>query len=163
MFAMPSPRIAYNVHKAGAKRRGIAFELRFEEWLKIWKDSGHFEKRGRFSGQYHMARHNDRGAYAADNVYIITASQNVKEVQGKKGKKRPPFSAEHKRKLSVANTGKKASAETRKKLSAAHTGVKMDLSREERLRRSAVMTKLNSCSAHRAKQVAGRWPDRHPH
>jgi hypothetical protein len=146
------------VHKAGAKRRGIAFELTFEEWWKIWETSGHFGERGRGADEYQMARHNDLGPYTVDNVKIITTRQNAAEVQGRKGRKRPPRSEEHKRKISEALTGKKASAETRQKLSAMRAGVKMNLSPKERLRRSAAIISLNSSSAHRAKQVAGRWP-----
>jgi hypothetical protein len=153
-----TPRNKYSVHKACAKRRGIAFELTFEEWFEIWEVSGHFEKRGRSRHEYHMARHGDRGAYAVGNVKIITASQNIKEIKGKKGRKMPPRSAEHRRKISEANTGKKASAKTRKKLSVMRKGVKMNLSAEERARRSVAITKLNSLASHRAKQVAGRWP-----
>jgi len=156
---MPHPHIAkYWAQKAAAKRRGIIFELTFEEWLEIWEASGHFEERGRGANQYQMARHNDLGPYAIGNVMIITASQNATEVKGRKGRKCPPRSEEHRRKISEALTGKKASEKTREKLSAMRTGVKMNLSPEERLRRSIAITTLNSSSEHRAKQVTGRWP-----
>ena len=163
---MPHPRIAtprskYCVHKQCAKRRGIAFELTFEEWLEIWENSGHFDERGRRAHQYQMARHNDLGPYAVGNVKIITTSQNIKEVKNKKGRKRPLFSEEHKRKLSEAHIGNKPSAETLLKLSVIRRGKKQNLSPEERLRRSVAITTLNGSSAHRAKQVAGRWPDKH--
>jgi hypothetical protein len=105
-----------------------------------------------------MARHGDVGPYAIGNVKIVTASQNIVEIKGKKGRKLPPRSIEHRRKISEALTGKKASAATRKKLSAMRKGVKMRLSADERLRRSVAITKLNSLASHRAKQVAGRWP-----
>src|SRR6516162_11761456 len=108
----PTSRSKYLVHKAGAKRRGIAFELTFEGWLKIWENSGHFNERGRNAAEYHMARHNDSGPYAANNVKIITASQNSAEVKNKKGRKLPPRSEEHRRNISVALTGKKASIVT---------------------------------------------------
>jgi hypothetical protein len=110
----------------------------------IWENSGHFEERGAKLHQYQMARHNDLGPYAANNVKIITASQNSAEVKRPKGRKLPPRSEEHKRKISEALTGRKVSAETRKKLSAARIGVKMNLSPKERLRRSVVMTDLNN-------------------
>jgi hypothetical protein len=160
---MPQLRIAiirqkYSVHKACAKRRGIAFELTFEEWLEIWEASGHFEERGTRSHQYHMARHGDLGPYAVGNVKIVTASQNAAEGKGSKGWKYPPRSAEHRKKLSEANTGNKPSAETLLKLSAIRKGKKLNLSPEERLRRSVAITTLNSLSDHRAKQVAARWP-----
>jgi hypothetical protein len=155
---MPTPRSRYSNHKACAKRRGIPFDLTFEEWFAIWEASGHFEERGRSRHEYHMARHGDRGSYAVGNVKIITASENIKEIKGKKGRKRSPFSEEHRRRLSEAHTGKKASAKTRKKLSALRKGAKMSLSADERMRRSVAITKLNSLASHRAKQVAGRWP-----
>lgn len=46
----------YVGNKRQAKRRGILFLLTFEEWLKIWTDSGHFHERGTFRHQYHLAR-----------------------------------------------------------------------------------------------------------
>jgi hypothetical protein len=153
-----TPRHKYLNHKACAKRRGIAFELTFEEWLDIWNRSGRFSQRGRRASEYQMARHGDVGPYAIGNVKIVTASQNIVEIKGKKGRKLPPRSIEHRRKISEALTGKKASAATRKKLSAMRKGVKMRLSADERLRRSVAITKLNSLASHRAKQVAGRWP-----
>lgn len=155
-----TPQSKYSVHKACAKRRGIAFELTFEEWLTIWVNSGHFEERGRGANQYHMARHGDLGPYTVGNVKIITASRNTAEVKGRKGRRLRPRSEEHRRKIREALTGRKASVETRQKLSAMRIGVKMNLSRAEKLRRSLALTKLNSSSAHRAKQVAGRWPHR---
>jgi hypothetical protein len=158
MPRIPTARSKFSAHKAAAKRRGIAFEMTFEAWLDTWERSGRFAQRGRRAGEYHMARHGDTGPYAVDNVKIITTRENVAEVKGKKGRKRPPFSAEHKRKLSEAHIGKKASAATRKKLSAMRKGVKMRLSADERLRRSVAITKLNGLASHRAKQVAGRWP-----
>jgi hypothetical protein len=153
-----TPRQKYCVHKQCAKRRGIPFELTFDEWMTIWDASGRFKERGRLRHEYHMARHGDVGPYAVGNVKIITASQNIKEIKGKKGRKMPPRSAEHAAKIGRANTGKKASLETRKKLSALRKGAKMNLSAAERMRRSAAITKLNSLASHRAKQVAGRWP-----
>jgi hypothetical protein len=148
----------YWTHKACAKRRGVVFKLTFEEWLNIWEVSGRFSQRGRRAHEYHMARHGDAGPYAVGNVKIITSSQNIAGRKSRKGWKCPPFSEEHRRRLSEAHTGKKASAKTRKKLSAMRKGVKMNLSAAERLRRSVAITKLNSLASHRAKQVAGRWP-----
>ena len=68
-------RIAYASHKCSAKKRGIPFLLTFEEWHKIWQDSG--KLRGRGSDLYCMARHNDTGPYAIGNVSIITNHENL--------------------------------------------------------------------------------------
>ena len=146
------------VQKACAKRRGIDFKLTFEEWFDIWKRSGHFAQRGCRIGEYQMARHNDAGPYAVGNVKIVTSGQNWAEVVRKKGRKLPPRSEEHRRRISEALTGRKLSAEHCKKLSAVRRGKKMNLSAAEKRRRSVVMTKFNSIASNRAKQVASRWP-----
>ena len=68
--------IAYKQQRNAAKTRDIPFLLTFEQWLKIWTDSGHLHERGRLSHQYVMARKGDAGPYSMKNVYIITARQN---------------------------------------------------------------------------------------
>jgi hypothetical protein len=67
----------YKKHLHSARRRGIPFRLDFEQWISIWKESGHLDERGR-SG-YVMARFGDTGAYEIGNVRIITTSDNTKE------------------------------------------------------------------------------------
>ena len=49
-------KIKFWHHKFGARKRGISFLLTFDEWWKIWQDSGHWEERGTKGGQYVMAR-----------------------------------------------------------------------------------------------------------
>jgi hypothetical protein len=66
----------YGQHKHRAGRRGIPFELTFEQWLKIWQDSGHLRERGHRQGQYVMARFFGRGSYKIGNVQIILAEDN---------------------------------------------------------------------------------------
>lgn len=68
---------AYNSQKGAAKRRHIAFLLSFDEWLRAWKDSGFYDKRGSKHGGYVMARFGDVGPYAWDNIYICTTAQNL--------------------------------------------------------------------------------------
>lgn len=68
--------LSYRTHKANAKKRGIGFLLTYQEWLKIWVDSGHLSERGNKPDQYVMARNRDRGPYAVGNVRIITAREN---------------------------------------------------------------------------------------
>jgi hypothetical protein len=69
----------YRQQRANARGRGIRWRLTFEEWLRIWEQSGHLNERGCRSGQYCMARYGDKGPYVAWNVKIITHSSNVSE------------------------------------------------------------------------------------
>lgn len=67
----------YGIQKQNARRRGIEWQLTYEEWLDIWGDK--IEMRGRGIGKYCMARNNDCGPYSKDNVKIILFEDNNKE------------------------------------------------------------------------------------
>ena len=69
----------YTDHKNHAARRRIQFLLTFEEWLKLWIDSGRMHERGTHKGGYVMARFGDKGPYAIGNVRIITQVENQAE------------------------------------------------------------------------------------
>lgn len=70
----------YTRHKANAKQRGVDFHLTFEEWIAIWKLSGHWsEKNNRPHRGFCMCRHADEGAYEVGNVRIGTKGQNARE------------------------------------------------------------------------------------
>lgn len=109
----------YSQHKANATRRGIEFNLTFEEWSKIWVDSGHQHQRGPKKDQYVMARYGDVGAYAVGNVKIITWEANRSEQR---------FGRETRARMSIArmgnrnSVGRKDSLETRTKKSIALMG-----------------------------------------
>jgi hypothetical protein len=76
---------AYTDQKNLAKGRGIPFLLSFDEWQKIWNDSGHFSERGKKNGQYCMARFGDKGPYAVGNVEITLVEENNRDaVQSKR-------------------------------------------------------------------------------
>ena len=108
----------FGYQRRSAKGRGIDFELTYEEWLDIWMSSGFAHLRGKGTGTYCMARHNDIGPYAVGNVSIITFEQNV--IDGNKDTAKPknlPEHAEWRKKLSIANKGKPHSAERRKAIS----------------------------------------------
>jgi hypothetical protein len=66
----------WHFQKNAARRRGVEFLLTFEEWFKIWNDSGHLQEKGRLKHQYCMSRHGDKGPYAVGNVEIITNAEN---------------------------------------------------------------------------------------
>src|SRR5258708_20675452 len=72
-------RIKFKAHKDNARSRGIPFELTFEQWMSIWRNSGRLSQRGRGRGEFVMARFGDIGPYAVDNVQIVTTGQNVRE------------------------------------------------------------------------------------
>jgi hypothetical protein len=83
----------FQVHKSSAGRRGVPFELTFEQWLKIWQDSGRFQERGNRKNQYVMARYGDIGPYAVGNVRIITALENVLEAKALRAGLEPALSS----------------------------------------------------------------------
>jgi hypothetical protein len=82
----------FNTHRWNAKMRSVDFTLSFGEWLGIWIASGKVLRRGCRRGQYCMARHHDRGAYALGNVTIILASEN--NAEARRGRPGTPHSAE---------------------------------------------------------------------
>lgn len=71
------PLVKYNHQKRNAKLRGVSWEFTFEQWWNVWQKSGKWEERGRC--KYVMSRYGDTGSYGANNVEIITHSQNVKD------------------------------------------------------------------------------------
>lgn len=74
-------RSSFLTQRGDAKRRGIPFLLTFEEWLAIWIESGKLDQRGKFAGQYVMARYGDIGPYATGNVRICSFGDNVREAK----------------------------------------------------------------------------------
>lgn len=69
-------RYVYRKQRRNAELRGVDFQLTFEEWLKLWEDSGHLAERGPRKGQYCMARYGDKGSYKVGNVRICTVTEN---------------------------------------------------------------------------------------
>ena len=98
---MINAKTKFNAHKSNAKRRGINFDLTFEQWMQIWQESGKIEQRGRGANKYCMCRIGDKGAYCIENVFIGQGKHNVSE--GNIGKL---DSKETKRKKSEALKGK---------------------------------------------------------
>jgi hypothetical protein len=64
-----------------AKDRGIAWEFSFDEWCRVWHESGKWARRGRAGDAYVMARFGDVGPYSPANVEIITLRQNSRDFQ----------------------------------------------------------------------------------
>ena len=74
-----SPYRRFSQQRNTAKRRGVAWELTFEEWTAIWDASGQYANRGRKVGQYVMARNGDTGPYAVGNVSICQTTKNLQD------------------------------------------------------------------------------------
>ena len=69
----------YASHKWQAKNRNIDWLFTFENWIKMWINSGKWEERGNKGHQYCMARKGDQGPYSPDNVIIKTTEENKRE------------------------------------------------------------------------------------
>jgi Zn-finger nucleic acid-binding protein len=115
--------LIYFQQKRNARGRGIEFSISFDDWWRIWQDSGHWDDRGRLSKQYVMARKGDVGPYSKDNVKIVTHADNVREFHT--GKYVSPKTRAILRKNALGNKnglGKTPSKETRAKISRANKG-----------------------------------------
>jgi peroxiredoxin len=78
----PQERIAFkqfDMARTNARNRGIPFLLTFDEWLRVWKTSGHWNERGQGKGKFVMARSGDKGSYVIGNIKIITHGENTRE------------------------------------------------------------------------------------
>jgi hypothetical protein len=132
-------RARWKQHERRAFRDGTPFKLAFDEWMKIWLDSGHLMNRGIQEGQYVMGRYGDKGAYELTNVSIITQAQNTSDGNRGSPRRGPRLkqsiamkdqkkSAEHKLRIGEAQKAswalgerpRVASLETRQKMSIAH-------------------------------------------
>ncbi len=119
----------YYRHENRAKRRGIVFNLSFDEWIGWWKSTGKYHLRGRKKGQYQMARFNDIGPYEIGNIKCITMEENTRE--GNSGSK---LSEEHKRKIGLSSLGNKHTKESKLKISKARKGMKFTSEHRENIR-----------------------------
>jgi len=77
----------YGAHKSITKNQPrkdklgnlIEFKMTFEEWFKIWHESGHFLERGNKRGEYCMSRYHDIGHYEVGNVFIQLTTSNTSQ------------------------------------------------------------------------------------
>ena len=72
-----SARLRYAQHKKNAAKRGVEFELSFEEWWAIWEP--HWERRGTHKDQLGMCRTHDKGPYRVGNVRLDSPKGNAAE------------------------------------------------------------------------------------
>ena len=90
----PIGLLAYRTQRNNARSRKIDWNLSYEEWITWWLSTGHFNQRGRYTGEYCMCRFNDTGPYELGNIYCATLVENTKAALC--GKKK---SEEHRAKL----------------------------------------------------------------
>ncbi|PRE20310.1 hypothetical protein [Burkholderia multivorans] len=69
-------RIAFNLQRHNAGRRGIGWELTFEQWLEWWGED--IERRGVGPDRLQMQRIADAGPYAIGNIKKGVPKQNSK-------------------------------------------------------------------------------------
>lgn len=99
---------AWREQRKSARRRGIPFQLTFEQWFEIWLRSGHLHERGCRQGQYVMARLNDTGPYAPGNVKIILHVENSREWER---------TLEYRERKRLESTGRRHSASSKRLMS----------------------------------------------
>lgn len=73
-----NPIIAFRSQRSNARKRGIKWDFKLWDWWRVWVESGKWNQRGRGDG-YVMARIKDSGPYSRENVYITSASQNIRD------------------------------------------------------------------------------------
>jgi hypothetical protein len=99
-------RAAFRDHRKHAKARGIEFLLTYEEWLKIWEDSGKLAQRGVGPDKFCMSRRGDKGPYEVGNVQIKTFGANTREAWLGRKRKFRAKSPEHCENIRKALRGK---------------------------------------------------------
>jgi hypothetical protein len=114
----------YKAQKSNAKTRKIPFLLTFEQWLKIWNDSGKLDQRGRGADKFCMCRVGDMGSYEVGNVFIGTGRENVR----------------------AGNLGKEMTQEVKDKISKTHSGKPHEWSKGDKnpMHRPEVKAKLSA-------------------
>lgn len=74
-----TPKGRFIAQRQNACRRGIEWNLTFDEWWKIWEESGKWDLRGRGIGKFCMSRILDNGPYSKENVRILSFQKNSKQ------------------------------------------------------------------------------------
>jgi hypothetical protein len=87
LSVLGTKRRSYLMQRRQAGLRGVPWEFTFEEWVRVWEESGKWSQRGSKKGQFVMARHGDVGPYNTGNVSIVTAETN--NIDGASRRKNP--------------------------------------------------------------------------
>jgi hypothetical protein len=62
--------------RSSASKRGISFEVTFQEFKKWGHETGYFNGKGRTSGCLTVDRKEKHGPYAIWNMQVLTVNQN---------------------------------------------------------------------------------------
>ena len=62
----------YRGQHGNARTRKIKWLLTFDDWVKFWKNSGRYHKRGRGANQFALVRIDPTGPYSLDNIHCRT-------------------------------------------------------------------------------------------
>jgi hypothetical protein len=76
-----SLRGQFSRQKANAISRGVNWELSFDDWYRIWEDSGKYHERGRLTGQYALVRKNPDVSFNLNNIHIIRIGDVIKPLK----------------------------------------------------------------------------------
>lgn len=72
-------KAAFQVLKDHAKRRRLKFTLTFQQFLDIAVKSGYIDRKGNFADDLHLDRINPLRGYEADNLQVISCSENARK------------------------------------------------------------------------------------
>jgi len=81
------PFLRFAQQKGMASKRGIEWEISFQEWWALWKP--YYLQRGHAGKGLEMCRIGDRGSYRTDNVFIASGLENREAKKGN-GKRYKP-------------------------------------------------------------------------
>ena len=76
----------YQNLKYNAKRRNKQFDLKFEEFKRFAILSKYFVKKGIYKDSYHIDRIDESKGYTADNIQVLTNSENIRKFIDYKGR-----------------------------------------------------------------------------
>lgn len=72
-------RYAFDLMKNNARTRGVVFELSFVEFVQFCRVTGYMENKGRRATALHIDRIEISLGYRADNIQVLSNSDNVKK------------------------------------------------------------------------------------
>lgn len=73
-----TPIARFIQHRSNVMKKKIEWSLTLWEWWRVWNESGKYPERGRGKDNYCMARVNDAGVYAVNNVEIRKVIDNMR-------------------------------------------------------------------------------------
>lgn len=80
MYKLRNPlAYTFNALRCNAKRRGIDFDLTFEEFRQFAKDNGYMELKGTGANDLSIDRPKNHVGYEIGNMQVLTLSENSKK------------------------------------------------------------------------------------